>query len=220
MFYLISESKITLSNDTFIDYICLSNTKGSAMIHNLIRIRRSPVLFSSNTISRKDLIDMFEAARWAPSSYNQQPWRYIVAARETTTEHSKMLSCLAEGNRIWAKFAPVLGISITETFSEYKNRENIFARHDVGLSMATLIFQAMSVGIHVHIMGGFDSELARKSLSIPDRFEPVVMFAAGYPAESTVGYPQELVDREQEKRVRKNIEEILFYGKWDGGFQH
>lgn len=190
------------------------------MIHSIIKTRRSPVLFSNRTISREDLIDLFEAARWAPSSRNQQPWRYIIATKETPEEYSGLLSCLAEGNRLWAKFAPVLGISIAESVSEYKNRKNIYARHDVGLSMATLIFQAMSVDIHIHIMGGFDSEMARKNLSIPGRFEPVAMFAAGYPAENTSEYPQELIDREQEERVRKNVEDILFYGKWNGGFQH
>jgi len=188
------------------------------MIHTLIRTRRSPVLFSKKSISAEDLTDMFDAARWAPSSRNQQPWRYIVAARETPGEYSGLLSCLADGNRLWAKFAPVLGISIAESISGYKNRENIFARHDVGLSMATLIFQAMSAGIYIHVMGGFDPVLARKKLLIPDRFEPVAMFAAGYPAETTQGYPQELIDREQKERVRKNIGEILFYGKWDGNW--
>src|SRR4030042_2483716 len=188
------------------------------MIHSLIRDRRSPVLFSGRNISVEDLFSLFDAARWAPSSNNQQPWRYIIAARETPEAHSRLLKCLTESNQIWAKFAPVIGISIAETISDYKNKPNIYARHDVGLSMATLIFQAMSVGIYVHIMGGFDPELAIKSLSIPERFEPVAMFAVGYPAESTKGYPQKLIDREKKERIRKDIREIMFYGNWKGEF--
>jgi nitroreductase len=189
------------------------------MIHPIIKTRRSPVLFSNRNISREDLIDLFEAAKWAPSSRNLQPWRYIIATRDTPDAYSGLFSCLAEGNRSWAGYAPVLGISIAESVSEYKNRENIYARHDVGLSMATLIFQAVSVGIHVHIMGGFDSEKARAELSVPDRFDPVAMFAAGYHAETTNGYPLEFVDREKQPRTRKSIEEILFYGKWNEPFQ-
>ena len=84
--------------------------------------------------------------------------------------------------------------------------------------MATLIFQAMSMGIYVHIMGGFDPELAIKILSIPERFEPVAMFALGYPAESTKGYPQKLIDKEKKERIRKDIREIMFYGIWKGEF--
>ncbi|MBN2212897.1 MAG: nitroreductase family protein [Bacteroidales bacterium] len=188
------------------------------MIHPLISKRRSPVLFSGRSISREDLIDIFEAARWAPSSNNQQPWRYIIATRETPDEHSGLLSCLSEGNILWAKFAPVLGISIAESISTYKNRKNRFARHDVGLSMAFLIIQAMSSGIYTHVMGGFDPELAIESLSIPERFEPVAMFALGYPAENVMEFPRDLIDREKKERSRKNISEILYYGKWQRSY--
>jgi nitroreductase len=188
------------------------------MIHPFISNRRSPVLFSDKSIAGEDLLTLFDAARWAPSSRNQQPWRYVISKRETPEEHSRLLKCLAEGNKIWAEFAPVLGVSISESISGYKNKQNIYAWHDVGLSMATLIFQAMSIGIYVHIMGGFDSEMARRTLNIPERFEPVAMFALGYPAESTKGFSQELIDREKKERKRKNIEEFLFYGRWGGEF--
>ncbi len=190
------------------------------MMHPLIRNRRSPVIFSGKSIPREDLLSLFDAARWAPSSNNQQPWRYIIAARETPEGHSGLLKCLSQGNRRWAKFAPVIGISIAETISDYNNKPNTFARHDVGLSMATLIFQAMSKGIYVHIMGGFEPEMAIESFSIPERFEPVTMFALGYPAENVRMFPQELIKREKKERVRKNVEEILFYGRWGVGLSY
>lgn len=189
------------------------------MMHPLIRNRRSPVIFSDKNMPGEDILSLFDAARWAPSSNNQQPWRYIIATRETPEEYSGLMKCLRKGNRKWAKFAPVIGISIAETISDFNNKPNTFARHDVGLSMATLIFQAMSKGIYVHIMGGFEPETAIDSLSIPGRFEPVAMFALGYPAETTEGFPQELIEREKKERTRKGIEEILFYGKWGGIFK-
>jgi nitroreductase len=190
------------------------------MIHSLISNRRSPVLFSSRKITGADLLSLFDAARWAPSSRNQQPWRYIIASSKTPEEYLRLLKCLTEENKKWAHIAPVLGISIAERISDYDNKLNIYARHDVGLSTATLILQAMSIGIYVHIMGGFDPEMAIDSLSIPARFEPVAMFALGYPAEATEGFPQELIDHEKKERTRKNIGEILFYGKWEVKFNN
>ncbi len=185
------------------------------MLHQFIEKRRSPVLFSQQLIGKDKLISLFEAARWAPSSYNIQPWRYIVSSKEYPEDFNRLYECLAEGNKEWTKNVPVLGLSIAETTSEYKFRTNKYAMHDVGLSMANLIFQGMSMGIYVHIMGGFDKELSREKLQIPGRFDPVAMFALGYPAKSTDNFSKELVKRENQRRRRKNINEFLFYGKWE-----
>lgn len=183
-------------------------------IHEIIKQRWSPRAFSPREVEREKLLSLLEAARWAPSSYNEQPWRYFVATREHPEHYEKLFGCLGEGNRKWAGNAPVLMLSVAKTFFDKNQRGNRHAWHDVGLATANLIFQATDLGLHVHQMAGFHVEKVRRVLRIPQGFEPAAMIAVGY-----LGDPESLEDeklraRETAPRTRKPLKEIVFANTW------
>ncbi len=184
------------------------------MINELILKRRSPVLFSDRPVENEKLELLFEAARWAPSSHNQQPWRFMFAKRKDKDDFNRLFDCLSPGNKLWAGTVPVLILSIAETISSYNKKMNKYAFHDVGLAVSNLIIQATFMGLFVHQMGGYDNEKARNTLKIPDDYDPVAMIAVGYLAESYEGFPQELIKREKATRLRKPLNEIVYNNIW------
>ena len=184
------------------------------MIHKLIKKRRSPVIFSDKTIEDDKLESLFEAARWAPSSNNQQPWRFIVAKKIERKAYTELFNCLSPGNRIWAKNVPVLVLSVAETISSYNKKMNKYAFHDVGLAVGNLILQATALGLYVHQMGGYDNEKARNNLKIPQGYDPVAVIAIGYLADSFEGFPEELVKREKSIRTRNPLNNTVYDGMW------
>jgi nitroreductase len=188
------------------------------MINELILKRHSPVLFSDRTVENEKLELLFEAARWAPSSNNQQPWRFIVAKKEDKDNFNRLFDCLSPGNQIWAVTVPVLILSIAETISSYNKKMNKYAFHDVGLAVGNLLLQATSMGLFVHQMGGYDNEKARNNLKIPHDYDPVAMIAVGYLAESYEGFPQELIEREKKTRKRNPLNEIVYSNMWGKSF--
>lgn len=179
----------------------------------LLAKRRSIVSFSPEIPYDEDLMLLFEAARWAPSSRNQQPWRFIYATKKNMEEYNIFFNLLEETNQLWAQSAPVLVLSIAETISDYKNRPNRFAFHDLGMAVGNLLTQATYMGLYVHQMGGYDVEGARAAFNIPERFEPAAMMAIGYRGEID-HLPMELKRRELQKRSRKELGEILYRGSW------
>ncbi len=183
-------------------------------IHPLLAKRRSIVSFSPEIPSPDELMLLFEAARWAPSSRNQQPWRFIYATNENMEEYNRFYNLLDEGNKEWAHTAPVLVLSIAEAISDYKNRPNRFAFHDLGMAVGNLLTQATYMGLYVHQMGGYDVEGARIAFSIPERFEPAAMMAIGYRGEID-HLPMELKRRELKKRTRKELGDFVFRGRWN-----
>jgi len=184
------------------------------VIHELIKKRRSPVIFSDRPVEDKKLELIFEAARWAPSSHNQQPWRFIVAKREDSNYFARIFDCLSPANQVWAKNVPVLVLSIAESISGYNKKMNKYAFHDVGLAVSNLIFQATAMGLYVHQMGGYDNEKARNNLNIPHGYDPVAALAIGYIAGSYEGFPEELVKREKAARKRNPLSETVYNGVW------
>ncbi len=180
------------------------------MINDLILKRRSTVLFSSEPIPKKTILHLFEAARWAPSSLNQQPWRFVYALKGDSF-YRNLLACLYEKNQEWARNAPMLLMTIAQSVSDYKDRPNIYAWHDTGMAYANMVFQATSEGLFVHPMGGFDIEEARRVIEIPDRYEPVAFAAVGYTSDSN-NFSPDLLSRENSERKRKPVEEILYHG--------
>src|SRR5262250_1032917 len=160
-----------------------------APIHDLIRHRWSPRAFSDKLIPPDVLRSLFEAARWAPSSNNEQPWAYFVAAKEDAANFAKMVSILVEFNAGCAQHAPVLALSVAH-LNFRDGKPNRVALHDVGSATAQLTFEANSLGLFVHQMAGFDSAKARHVLGIPEDWEPVAAIAIGYP-----GDPQKLPDK-------------------------
>jgi nitroreductase len=177
-------------------------------INPIIAERKSELAFSSIPIPLNELYLMFEAARWAPSSYNEQPWRFYFASRENPAGFEKMLGILAPGNQEWAMNASALIITTAKKNVTRNGNENFYAMHDTAMAEANLIFQAQSMGFATHVMGGFDQQAARKVLNISDDFSPVVAIAVGFSGD-TATLSSSLLKRAESPRQRKPIVEII-----------
>jgi nitroreductase len=182
-------------------------------IAEVLRRRWSPRVFSDRMVEPEKLHSLFEAARWAPSSYNEQPWSFIVATRDDPAEFDKLLSCLVEGNQQWARLAPVLMVSVARLNFEKTGKPNRHAFHDMGQAVALMTGQATAMSLFVHQMAGFSPEKVRETYSVPDGFEPVAAIAIGYGVEAD-GLPEDLRDRELSPRSRKPVEDFVFDGRW------
>ena len=182
-------------------------------IHDLLRHRWSPRAFDDRPIEPEKLRSLFEAARWAPSSNNGQPWRFIAATKEHKTEYDRLFNCLVEGNQKWAYRAPVLILSVASLNFEDDAKPNRHAFHDTGMAVENLVLQATALGLAAHQMAGFDVEKARADLQIPLGYEPVAMIAVGYPGD-LASLPDRLREREQQPRSRQPISEWTFSGQW------
>jgi nitroreductase len=182
-------------------------------VHPLIRERWSPRAFASRTVERAELRSLLEAARWAPSSFNEQPWRFLVAQREDEEGFQALLSCLNDTNQRWAKNAAVLVLSAASPSFARNGKPNRHALHDLGLAVSQLTLQATALGLRVHQMGGFSVERARELLSIPPTVEPVTVLAIGFPGNPDE-LPADLREKELRKRERKPLAELAFQGRW------
>jgi nitroreductase len=185
----------------------------NANLHPLVRERWSPRAFQAKSVTLEDLRSLLEAARWAPSSSNEQPWRFIVARKEDSGQFQKVLSTLVEFNQGWAKHAPVLILAVAKKTSS-NGSENRWAKHDVGLALGSLVFQAMALGLHVHMMAGLSAEKAQEVFHIPDDYETVTAIAVGYAGDPNT-LSEKLRERELGARVRKPLSEIAFSGDWN-----
>jgi nitroreductase len=182
-------------------------------VHELIASRWSPYSFANRSVSDDDLRSLFEAARWAPSSYNEQPWSYIVAKKEDFDEFGRLLSCLVEANQAWAKAASVLALGISRLNFARNNNPNRAAIHDLGLAAANLVLEATSRGLAVHQMIGILPDKVRELYSVPEGHEPMTALAIGY-AGDPMDLPEELRPRDSARRRRKPLKEFIFGGKW------
>ena len=178
-------------------------------IHDLIARRWSPYAFSDRPVSADDLRSLFEAARWAASSYNEQPWRYVVATKATPAEFEKLLSCLVEPNRAWAQAAPVLVLGCTSSNFERNGKPNAAAEHDIGAAAASLTFEATARGLFVHQMIGILPDVAREVFRIPEGIRPLTALAIGYAADPAAA-PEPLAERDRAARTRKPLAEFVF----------
>jgi nitroreductase len=182
-------------------------------IQQLIVRRWSPYAFADRPVSDDDLRSLFEAARWAASSYNEQPWRYIVATKASQAEYDRLLSCLVEGNQVWARAAPVLALGCTSLHFTLNGKPNAAAEHDLGLASATLTLEATTRGLSVHQMIGILPDKARELYTIPDGFRPLTALAIGYAADPGV-LPENLRVRDLAERTRRPLAEFVFGGQW------
>ncbi|MBF0460597.1 MAG: nitroreductase family protein [Magnetococcales bacterium] len=182
-------------------------------IHDLIRLRWSPRSFDARRVERSVVKTLLEAARWAPSCYNTQPWRYVVAFQEDGETFNRLLGCLMEANQLWAKNAPVLLVSLARTRHDHNGKPNRWAWHDVGAANAQLTLQATAMGLAVHPMAGYDPDAVRALYALEEIFEPVTVLALGYPG-SPDRLSAPLREREVAPRQRKPLEEIAFNGTW------
>lgn len=182
-------------------------------VHEFIRNRWSPRAFSDKTISPETLRSLFEAARWAPSSSNEQPWAFLVATKQDPENHAKTLRTLVEFNQAWAQHAPVLVIAVSEVEFARNKTPNRNAFYDTGAAVAHLTMEATARGLFVHQMAGFDPHKASELFSIPREWEPIAVFAIGFPGDPD-SLPDKLRERELAPRSRKPISEFVMSGKW------
>jgi len=179
--------------------------EAGAGIHELLARRSSPRTFSPRPVEPGKLTQLFEAARWAPSSYNAQPWAFIVATREDAEGYNRLLSTLVEVNRQWAQQAPVLILAVAKLDFNHVARPNRHALYDLGQAVANLTVQATAIDLHIHQMGGFDARSARELFAIPTGYEPVAVLALGY---------QDAPPADPTTRTRKPLADFVFSGSW------
>jgi len=183
-------------------------------IEDLLRRRWSPRAFSAEPVSSEALHSLLEAARWAPSAMNEQPWRFIVAPHSDRDAFARIVACLVPGNQRWASAAAVLMLTFAQTTFARTGKQNPHAWHDVGLAVANLTVQATALGLSVHQMGGIDRDQIRATYKVPGEFAPVTGLAIGH-----VGDPATLADdlaeRERAPRSRRPQEELVFVDAWN-----
>lgn len=173
--------------------------------------RWSPRSFADRDVSPTDLRTVFEAARWAASSYNEQPWRFFVGTRGSEA-YEKIFGSLGEFNQKWAKSAPVLILGAASTKFSHNGSPNPVALYDLGAAAATLCYQASALGLHTHQMAGYDRDIARKAFGVPDDFIFGAVIALGYQGEpSALSIPQMLA-QETAPRTRKPLSEFVLSG--------
>ncbi len=182
-------------------------------VHELVRNRWSPRAFADEPIPQDVLQSLFEAARWAPSSNNEQPWAYLVAAKSDKENFDKILSVLVEFNVSWAKDAPVLAIAVSELAFAKNNTPNRNAQYDTGAATAWLSVEATARGLFVHQMAGFDPDKARQVFAIPVGWDAIAAIAIGYPGDPD-SLPQRLKERELAPRTRKPLSKFVMSGRW------
>lgn len=180
------------------------NTKSTELEHpvlDVIATRRSSRAYASNPIDKEKIDALFEAARWAPSSMNEQPWVYLYATKDQPELYNKILEALNESNRVWAQEAPLLIMSMARKTHARNGAINSAARYDTGAANAFLSLQATQFGLNVHQMGGFDRQKAILNLNIPETHEPIVIMAIGYLGDAE-SLPENLKLREAAPRER------------------
>ncbi len=182
-------------------------------IHELIARRWSPYAFADQPVSDADLRSLFEAARWAASSYNEQPWSYIVATKANPEAFERLVSCLVEGNQPWAKAAPVVALGCTSLRFARNDKPNAAAVHDLGLASATLTLEATARGLFVHQMIGILPDRAREVYDIPEGIQPTTGLAMGYLADPS-SLPEPYKGRDLAARERKALSQFVFGGTW------
>ena len=183
-------------------------------VEDLILRRWSPRAFADTPVSDADLKTLFTAASWAASSYNEQPWRFLVG-RKGDEAWNKIFHALTPANQSWTSSAPVLYASLAKKTFSHNGSQNRVAVHDVGAASATLSLQATALGLHTHGMAGFDPEALRAAFGIPNDFDPVACWALGY-----LGDPDRLPENykkmELQPRTRKPLQEFVFR-EWEQG---
>jgi nitroreductase len=179
------------------------------LILEIIQERWSPYAFSSAKVEEFKIKAMFEAAGYAPSCNNEQPWQFVYATRDDKEVFNDYIEFLADGNKVWAKNAYALVISMARTKFSYGGKPNRWAFHDTGMAVSNLLMQALALDVYVHQMGGYSIEKVKEYFRLGDDIEPVAMMAVGYLGDG-IGLTPELLKRDESRRPRKSITEFVF----------
>lgn len=185
-------------------------------VHELIARRWSArAIDPERTVGREMILSVLEAARWAPSCFGDEPWRFIVCDRHTDAgAWEQAHACLAEKNRLWAGNAPVLILAVADSRFRRDDKPNRWAQYDTGAASENLCLQAIALGLVAHQMGGFDAEAARQAFAIPEPFTPMAMIAIGYPG-TLEQLPAQFHEAEQAERSRRVLGDNAFAGRWE-----
>jgi nitroreductase len=181
-------------------------------VNDLLLKRWSPRAFAETSVSDADLRTIFTAAAWAASSYNEQPWRFVVG-RKGDAAYQKIFGALVPMNQGWAKSAPVLYATFAKKTFSHNGSPNGAAVHDVGAASANASLQATELGLHTHGMAGFDREALRAAVGVPEDFEPVACWALGYLGDPGT-LPEQFQQMELAPRTRKGLGEFVF-SEWE-----
>lgn len=190
----------------------------SAPIHPLLAQRYSGVSYDpARPVATADLRALAEAARWAPSCFGDQPWRFIFCSKSADEgAWDKAFSCLSEGNQPWCQHAPVLLISCTDTLFAHNDKPNSYGPYDTGAAAMSICLQAAALGLMTHQMAGFSPEKAREQFAIPERYLPLAMMTVGYQV-AEADLPEQFRTRELAPRKRSPLPTRFFAGAWDTG---
>jgi nitroreductase len=182
-------------------------------LHELLRLRWSPRAFADKAVEKEKILRMLEAARWTPSSSNEQPWRFIIGSQGDET-YQKIFDILVDFNQKWAFTAPVLLLALGNTRSKKKPdvKSNIY-KYDVGQAVAHLTFQASADGLFVHQMGGLDKQKAAQIFEVPDDCEVLTAIAVGY-MDSPERLPPKFEEMEYKQRSRQDLKEMVYSGRF------
>ncbi len=183
-------------------------------IHDLLKRRWSPRAFADRPIEPQKVRCLFEAARWAASSFNEQPWSFIVATKDQPQAFEKALSCLVEANQAWARLAPMLILTTSKRNFSKNDKPNRVYIHDLGLAMGSLTLQATAMGLAVHQMAGVNLDRVRQEYDVPEGHEPVTAAAVGYAGEPGQLPEQWMREAEREPRTRKPFDQFVFGPKF------
>ncbi len=184
-------------------------------IHALLAGRWSPRAFDAGRmVDHEDILALLEAARWAPSCFNDQPWRFVVCDKGSDQEGwSKLLNVLAEKNQLWARNAPVLLLICADSQFQSNGKPNRWSQYDSGAAAISVALQATAMGLITHQMGGFDVDSARQAFNIPQQFQPMAAMAVGYPGD--INQLDEVFrDAENAPRKRADVNSHFFLGNW------
>ncbi|MEZ5352789.1 MAG: nitroreductase family protein [Bryobacteraceae bacterium] len=192
----------------------MKNGQPQHPIHSLLSTRWSPYAFSPRTVSDHDLQSLFTAASWAASSFNEQPWRYIVERQSGGPAFQAVLECLSPPNQDWARYAPVLAIGLFKTAFTRNGKLNRVALHDLGQAAANMATEATARGLVIHQMAGVDLDRVRTLYAVPADFEPATAIAIGYPASPGDPSHASLSGRDAGTRTRRPLAEFVFAGKF------
>lgn len=175
--------------------------------------RWSPRAFADKDVSAKDLKTIFEAVRWAASSFNEQPWRFLVGRKGSET-YKKILDSLAPFNQMWAGKAPVLILGVAKTKFSHNGEPNRVALFDLGAASTTLALEASALGLHVHQMAGFEPDAARKAFGVPEEYIFGSAIALGHQGDPESLPVEGMKQQETAVRTRKALSEFVFEG-WE-----
>ena len=179
------------------------------LILEIIQERWSPYSFSPAPVEEFKLKAMFEAAAYAPSCNNEQPWMFVYSTRQNRRVFDDFLSFMVESNKVWAKHAYAIIISMARTKFSYSGKPNRYAFHDTGMAVANLLLQALAMDVYVHQMGGFSVEKVKEYFKLNENVEPVAIMAVGYLGDGASLLP-ELLKRDEKRRPRKSVNEFAF----------